>query len=739
LICSNYLFKLKIFSMKSRKYLLSLYINLILLFLVPVNLQGQSLKGTWHGVFNSTMGPTRLDLHVDSTQCGFQMKYDIPDGNLFGIADSTFTFKFPYFRFGDQLFLYEGTFDPGHKQIAGFYKIYNIWNKLDFIRDSVPLAESSLQSIQTRYNKQEVDITMRDGVKLFTSIYTPKDTTQSYPMLMMRTPYGSEPRGKDRFNSYITMYYRFIKENYIMVLQDVRGRFMSEGQFEDIRPFIADKKSNKDIDEASDTYDAVDWLVKNVKHSNGNMGVMGISYPGFYSTMAILSGHPAIKAVSPQAPVTAWFMGDDVHHNGAFFLLDNFSFDFRNERTFTSPTRKRFPYFKWPVNDNYRFFLDLGPIKNITAKYFGDSIKIWNDGLSHPNYDSFWKVRDPGQYLKNVKPAVMTVGGWFDAEDLYGTLHTYQAIEKQNPQSLPNYLVMGPWYHGQWMTGVAENLGNIYWGLDVNKSYLELEVKFFNHYLLDKGKADFPEATIFVTGANEWRSFNTWPPANVTDQKLYFHPSGKLSFTYPTVSKSFDEYISDPMKPVPYTEKVHPERTREYMTDDQRFASRRPDVMVYQTDTLSEDLTLTGPLTADLFVSTSGTDADFVVKLIDVFPQNMQAPAEKEIDVPLGGYQMLVRAEVFRGRFRNSFENPEPFVPGKVAEVKYELPDVAHTFKKGHNIMIQVQNSWFPLVDRNPQKFIDIYHCSETDFQKATQRIYHDKQYASYLQAKVLK
>ena len=524
-----------------------------------------------------------------------------------------------------------------------------------------------------------------------------------------------------------------------MVFQDVRGRYMSEGAFEDIRPFIANKKSNKDIDEASDTYDAVDWIVKNVRHNNGKMGVMGISYPGFYSTMAILSNHPAIKAVSPQAPVTEWFIGDDVHHNGAFFLFDNFGFDYFMERTFKSPTREGFSGFKWPVNDGYQFFLDQGSLKNITLKYFGDSIKSWTDAMNHPNYDSFWKARNPLQYLKNAGPAVMTVGGWFDAEDLYGALHTYQAIEKQNPQSHPNFLVMGPWSHGQWGTGEAKNLGNIFWGQDANKSYQEMEVKFFNHYLLDESKADFPEATIFLTGANEWRNVSTWPPADVSDKKLYFQPAGKLAFSPSALTESFDEYVSDPMKPVPYSVIISTYRTSEYMTADQRFTSRRPDVMVYQTDTLTEDLTLAGPLLADLFVSTSGTDADYVVKLIDVFPQNMKATVDKDLDVKLGGYQMLVRAEVFRGKYRNSFENPEPFVPGKVTEVRYELPDIAHTFKKGHRIMIQVQNSWFPLVDRNPQKFVDIYHCSEADFQKATQRIYHDKQHASYLQVKVLK
>ena len=725
--------------MKSKFTSRYLIITLLLMIVCSVNVQGQSINGTWFSKFEVSSVPRRVILHIDSTQAGYRMIMDLPDNGRVGSTNSTFTFSNPYFRFLVNTDVFEGIVDPRYRKITGLYKVGDLNVKVAFTRDSIAPDESSMISIRNRYNKQEVYITMRDGVRLFTSIYTPKDSTKTYPMLMMRTPYNSEPGGKDSFNRSITGYYRFIKENYIMVFQDVRGRYMSEGKFADIRPFIADKKGPKDIDEASDTYDAVDWLVKNVKYNNGNLGVMGVSYPGFYSTMAALSGHPVVKAVSPQAPVTAWFTGDDEHHNGAFFLMDNFSFDFGNERAFKTPSRQGFPGFRSPVNDNYKFYLDMGPVKNFAPKYFTDTIQMWNDDLNHPNYDAFWKDRDPTPFLKNIKPAVMTVGGWFDAEDLYGTLHTYQSLEKLSKDTHPNYLVMGPWSHGQWRSGMAENLGNIFWGQDANKPYQEMEVKFFDYYLRNKGTADFAKATIFVTGANEWRSFATWPPANTVSQKLYFQASGKLAFNAPAESKSFDEYVSDPMKPVPYTDKVHLQRTREYMTDDQRFASRRPDVMVYETEELTEDMTLTGPLTADLFVSTTGTDADYVVKLIDVFPQDMQSPDGKVTDIPLGGYQMLVRGEVFRGRYRNSFEKPEAFVPGKVTEVKYDLPDVAHQFKKGHRIMIQVQNSWFPLVDRNPQKFVDIYKCTEADFQKATQRIYHDNQNASYLEVKVLK
>jgi uncharacterized protein len=610
---------------------------------------------------------------------------------------------------------------------------------LIFFFSGISVVQSqTVDNLKKKYDKQEVYITMRDGVRLFTSIYTPRNKSHSHPVLLNRTPYNIEPGGPQSYNYFVYAYSRYTDDEYIMVFQDVRGKYMSEGDFEDIRPVIAEKKSNKDIDESTDTWDTVDWIVKNVKNNNGNVGIFGISYPGFYSTMGIINAHPAVKAVSPQAPVTAWFLGDDFHHNGAFFILDCFSFYYSNGRPHKSPTRIGASSFEWPIPDNYAFFLSLGAVKNIAPRFLGDSIRFWNDAFNHPDYDDFWKSRDPRPFLKNVTPAVMTVGGWFDAEDLYGTLHTYEAIEKQNPPSANNFLVMGPWSHGQWSSGTAPNLGNIYWGQDANKSYQTLEKHFFDYYLKGEGKQDLAEATVFVTGSNEWRRFDTWPPENVTEKYLYFQPSGALSLSVPEDRNSYDEYVSDPMKPVPYTESAHTYRTTEYMTDDQRFADRRPDVMAYQTDFLTEDITLTGPLTADLFVSTTGTDADFIVKLIDVFPDSASALIPTSINALMGGYQMLVRGEVFRGKYRNSFEKPEPFIPGKVTEIKYDLPDVAHTFKKGHRIMIQVQNSWFPLVDRNPQKFVDIYRCSDSDFQKATQRIYHEAGNSSRIKVTVL-
>jgi putative CocE/NonD family hydrolase len=391
------------------------------------------------------------------------------------------------------------------------------------------------------------------------------------------------------------------------------------------------------------------------------------------------------------------------------------------------------------MEDNYEFFMEIGPIKNVKKQYFGDSIKFWNDLMAHPNMDDFWKARNPRPHLKDVTPAVMTVGGFFDAEDSFGPFGVYRAVEEQNDQDTENRLVMGPWYHGQWARGDGNRMGNVFWGFNSTDYYKHhIELPFFNYYLKEKGDMTLPEASIFLTGENTWNAYEDWPPKGAVEKSLYFHPKGGLSFEVPSGADSFDEYVADPNRPVPYTEDVHMRRTREYMTDDQRFASRRPDVMVYESDVLEEDVTLTGPITADLFVSTTGTDADYVVKLIDVFPDLLPNYTPNEKGVPMGGYQMMVRGDVFRGRFRNSFEKPEPFTPGEVTEVEFTMPDVGHTFKKGHRIMIQVQNSWFPLVDRNPQKFVNIYECDEDDFQKATHRIYHDANRPSQVKVTVL-
>lgn len=595
------------------------------------------------------------------------------------------------------------------------------------------------------YTKTEQYIPMRDGVKLFTSIYTPKDQNTKHPFLMTRTPYSCAPYGEDKimaaWNSYKMKY---AKENYIFVTQDVRGRFMSEGEFVDVRPFNKNKKG-KEIDEASDTYDAIDWLVKNIKNNNGKVGVTGTSYPGFYSTEAALSGHPALVAVSPQAPVTEWFIGDDFHHNGAFFVMDAFSFYPQFGTPHPEPSTKYTSGFSFNSDDNYNAYLKTGALKNF-AKLMGDSIKFWKDLYAHPNYDSWWQARDARRGLYNVKPAMLWVGGLFDAEDCFGAWNTYKANEKQSPQT-NSKIVMGPWYHGQW-SREGSFLGNVRFASNTSAYFQDsLEIPFFNYYLLGNGNdPNLSEATIFFTGENNWKKFDVWPPENVEYKNLYLKNDGNLTFNN-TINdsrkkdNSYDEYISDPAHPVPYTQGVHARRTREYMDDDQRFASRRPDVLTYETEILNDDVTLSGPVIADLMASISTTDADFVVKLIDVFPddfkygENMKG---NDNNYPMGGYQMLVRGEIMRGKFRNSFEKPEPFVPGKITEVKWELPDVAHTFLKGHRIMIQIQSSWFPLADRNPQRFIDIYKADDSDFQKANIRIYHDATYSSKIILPVL-
>jgi putative CocE/NonD family hydrolase len=624
-----------------------------------------------------------------------------------------------------------------------------------------PMAIGSQDSawISDNYTKKEVSIAMRDGVKLFTAIYMPKDATEKHPILMTRTPYSCSPYGEQNFtpNLWARHWRYYARENYIIVIQDVRGRFMSEGDYVDIRPFNPDKKTlsagqagDKDVDEASDTYDTIDWLIKNISNNNGNVGVFGISYPGFYSTMAALSGHPALKAVSPQAPVTDWFKGDDFHHNGVLFIMDAFAFyvgGFGYPRPVPT-TKGSGSTLKLPANDNYQTYLQTGALKNFMA-LTGDSIKFWKDLYAHPNRDAWWESRNPRNFVGDLKPAMLVVGGLFDAEDCFGAWNLYKAIETKNPSSHFNKLVMGPWFHGQWSTSDGTHLGNVQFGSNTSFWYQNnIEIPFFNYYL--KGKGDISkisEANIFLSGANEWRQFSQWPPAESESKSIYLQQDGKLSWNKSSAKNNYDEYISDPSHPVPYTEDIHFDRTREYMTDDQRFASRRTDVLTYETDILNEDLTLAGVVTADLKVSISTTDADFVVKLIDVFPDDFKYSEPSNSSplgrpggtYPMGGYQMLVRGEIMRGKFRNSFSNPEPFKPNKVEEVKFDLPDVAHTFMKGHRLMIQIQSSWFPLGDRNPQKFLNIYEANDSDFQKATIRIYHDGANSSNIVLPVLK
>lgn len=575
------------------------------------------------------------------------------------------------------------------------------------------------------YTKQERMITMRDGVKLYTAIYTPKDDTTSYPILINRTPYSCNPYGETKIPRRFGPNGLFAKEKYIYVYQDVRGRYMSEGKFQEMTPFIPQKKSSKDVDESSDTYDTIEWLLHNVNHNNGNVGLYGISYPGFYATASLPDAHPAIKAVSPQAPVTDEFEGDDANHRGAFFLMDNFGFMNFFDAPRGDTTWQRYPAVcdTLRVKDAYNFYLNIGPIKNLNKLYFQNRSVIWNEYLEHSTKDAYWQARNIRTHLKNIRPAVLVVGGWFDAEDLFGALKTYEAIEQQSPRN-QNRLVMGPWTHGAWERGDWSKFGGYQFGSNTSAWFQQLEFSFFNHYLKNKGSFDAAEATVFVTGTNEWKSFDQWPPKNTRTQKWYLLPENKLDVT-PSEAKagSFDKYTSDPDNPVPYIDRKSGDRINEYMVADQQFASERNDVLHYTSTALTSDLTICGPITANLFVSTSSTDADFVVKLIDVLPD---------------GKQQLVRAEVLRGKFRNSYEKPEAFTPGKVTPVKLVLNDMAHTFLKDHKLMVQVQSSWFPLVDRNPQKFINIPGADEKDFQKADIKLYTDKKYPSHVEIYIL-
>ncbi|MFN0083080.1 MAG: CocE/NonD family hydrolase [Ferruginibacter sp.] len=589
-------------------------------------------------------------------------------------------------------------------------------------------AQTKPNFVRENYTKIDTNIVMRDGIKLKTIIYIPKDETEKYPFLIERTPYSSAPYGDSIFAGRIGPNTNLMREKYIFVYQDVRGRYMSEGINLEVTPYIENKKTNKDVDENSDTYDAVEWLVKNIKNNNGRAGLYGISYPGFYATASLPNAHPAIKAVSPQAPVTDEFIGDDANHNGAFFLLDNFSFMNYYGKERNGPVADYgAQMFEYKSKDAYDFFLKLGPIKNTqSAKYFNNRSAIWNEYLQHDTYDDYWKARNIRPHLQYIKPAVMVVGGWFDAEDLYGALNTYMAIEKQNKIN-KNYLVMGPWTHGAWAGGNWNKFTTHDFGANTNKYYQDsLETLFFNFYLKDKGTFNAAEATVFETGTNQWKSYNVWPPKEVVATNFFLQAGKLLSTKKGRATKEFDEYVSDPANPVPYTKAAQGERNNGYMGEDQRFASERNDVLYYVSDTLKEDITLAGKIIADLEVSLSATDADFVVKLIDVLPANEPTPATAAKGTVMAGLQRLVRAEVFRGKFRESFITPKPFVPNKITNVKFDLNDVAHTFKKGHKIMVQIQSSWFPLVDRNPQKFMRIPDATESDFQKATIHIYHN-------------
>ncbi|GAB2778847.1 CocE/NonD family hydrolase [Rhabdobacter roseus] len=624
----------------------------------------------------------------------------------------------------------------------------NLLTLVGLVLSVAALAQSASDEayIREHYIKAEYDIPVRDGVKLHTIVYAPKDAsaTKKYPFLMQRTCYSVAPYGPDKYPPRLGPSPHLMRDQYIFVYQDVRGRYLSEGTWTNMTPHLPNKKAKTDVDEASDTYDTIEWLLKNVPHHNGRVGQWGISYPGFYTTASSLSGHPALKAASPQAPIADFFF-DDFHHNGAYTQGYYLTFPVFGVQAPKPTTESWFNEgFINAKPDGYTFNLNLGPLKNFD-QYYKDNF-FWQEMVAHPNKDAFWQKRDILPHLKNLKPAYMTVGGWFDAEDLYGPLNTYKTIEKNNPNAY-NTLVMGPFGHGRWSRETGPTLHNdIYFGDSVATFYqTNIERIFFEHFLkgAGDGKTGLPEAYLFDTGKKAWRTFDQWPTTRARKRTLYFQPGGKLGFEVPQGTSSYSEYVSDPLKPVPYTED-YTQMTGftpfAYMSEDQRFAATRPDVLVFQTEVLTEDLTLGGELTAQLKISTSGTDADFFVKLIDVYPDDEKNHAYlTDKEVVLAGYQQMVRSEIMRARFRKSFEKPEPLKANELTDVTFRLQDVLHTFKKGHRLMVQVQSTAFPLFDRNPQKYVEnIYKAEASDFIKATQRVYHQAGAASGLTVEVL-
>lgn len=596
--------------------------------------------------------------------------------------------------------------------------------------------------VKENYDKMETTITMRDGIKLFTVIYSPKDKSKKYPILLQRTPYSCQPYGADSLKTSIGPNKYLMEEGNIVVYQDVRGRWMSEGTYDNMRAYIPNKKSNKDIDESSDTYDTIDWLVKNVENNNGNVGTWGISYPGFYATYSTIDAHPALKAASPQACIGDFFF-DDFHHNGAYLLSY-----FRATSLFGTP--KDAPsdtaWYSVPdlkTQDQYQFFLDAGPLSNLNSYFQYEKLDVtapqnkdkvddffWKELIEHPNYDEVWQSKGIIQHLKNIKSSVatMVVGGEFDAEDLYGPLETYKTIEAYNKNNY-NTLVLGPWSHGQWArTDVENSVGNYYFGDSISiKFQQQIETKFFNHFLKGKGdkNSGLPEAYVYDSGKKEWKSYETWPPVGAKKVAMYLSDNQKL--TTSAEKEIGIKFISDLKKPVPYSEDIKTVFTpRKYMTDDQRFAARRSDVLVFETDILNEDFTLAGDILAKLQVATTGTDADWIVKVIDVHPADAEENNEKMQDhLKMSNYHLMVRSEVMRGKFRNSFTYPEPFVPNKKTAVNIKLQDVNHTFKKGHKLQIQVQSTWFPLIDLNPQTYVDnIFKATTADFKTQTHTVF---------------
>lgn len=589
------------------------------------------------------------------------------------------------------------------------------------------------------YTKYEHQVPMRDGVRLHTTVYAPKDDHQAYPLLLTRTPYSVRPYSPDAYPEPRGVLKNYARDGFIFVFQDVRGRNGSEGEFVHMRPHLA-RKSAGQIDESTDTYDSIDWLVRNVPGNNGRVGLLGLSYPGFYAAAGMIDSHPALKAVSPQAPIADWFAGDDFHQGGAFGLAKAFGFFSLFGQTLDDPKRQQWTPFDFGTADGYRFFLGLGPISQVDAVHFKGTRDFWREMMSHGTYDDFWRQRDLRPHLRNVRAAVLTVGGWYDAENLFGALEVYRSTERNNA-GISNTLVMGPWSHGAWMMGQGASLGPVRFHAETSEYFRRrVELPFLEHHLKGGPDPGLPEALAFETGTMQWRRHATWPPKHARTKTLSLASGGRLSFSAAPAgaTPAYDEYVSDPDHPVPFTQAITTRVPAEYMVGDQRFAATRPDVLVYRTEVLEEDVTLAGPVQVRLRVSTTGTDADWVVKLVDVYSEEYPDTDTAVPGTVMAGYQQLVRGMPMRAKFRTGLAAPQPMVPDAVTELDFSMPDVYHTFRRGHRIMVQIQSSWFPLFDRNPQVFTDIYRAERADFRKSTQRVYHSYLDGSRLEVGVL-
>jgi putative CocE/NonD family hydrolase len=600
-------------------------------------------------------------------------------------------------------------------------------------------AQQQRFDVKGHYAKHEYMVPMRDGVELFTIVYTPRDTTRAYPIMLFRTPYSIRPYEPDAYRAVLGPSPDFDRDGYVFVFQDVRGKFRSQGEFEVLRPFRREKRDSTHTDESSDTYDTIEWMLASIPRNNGRVGMWGVSYPGWQTVMGMIDAHPALRAASPQASPSDMFIGDDFHHNGAFRLMYAFSWLAGNARTRAAQSGAGSARFSYGTPDGYRFFMEAGAPARIDSLYFHGAVPAWNDFMRHPNYDEYWQAQNVLKDLDLVSPdlPILNVAGWFDAEDFYGPMSIYHTLERLHPRNR-SVLAVGPWLHGGWNSMTGDQLGHIRFGSPTSRHFqTQVQFPFFQCHLKNLCTTPLPEATVFETGSNVWRTHDTWPPRATIPTKLYFHANSALSFEPPRTS-GFDEYVHDPAKPVPFSAETRTTLGHLWMIEDQRFAATRPDVIIYESEPLAEDVTIAGPILANLYASTGGTDADWVVKLIDVLPGDTPNNDPNPADVRMGHFQMLLAGEVFRAKYRESYETPVPLVPGQVTHIEFDLRDRYHTFRKGHRIMVQVQSSWFPAIDRNPGTFTDIYHAQPSDYRKTTQRVHRTPSQASHLLVQVV-